>query len=107
MIVWDILNSVGRLGLTIVAIVLITRYRDMLSWPERVGLGMAGAGSFLTIAVIWERTESPMDGWATSVLTYGALLAWGALAWRKHVHTVNNERHIRQAEEWMVKRHGN
>jgi hypothetical protein len=72
MMTLDILNTLGRLLLTLIVVVKITRFRDTMNAVERVSLGVMGSGSFLTIAVIWERTGSPFEGWATTLLTFGA-----------------------------------
>lgn len=99
--IWDIVNSVGRLLLTVVAILLITRLRHVLNAYERVGLGLAGAGSFLTIGVLWERHGSPFEGWATTLLTYGALMAWCGFAWRKLRHDQDNAEAVRRSRAYL------
>lgn len=95
--IWDMVNSIGRLLLTVVVIILITRLRHLLNTLERVGLGFAGAGSFLTIPVIWQIQGSPFEGWATTLLTYGALMAWVGFGWRKLRHGQRNAQAIADA----------
>lgn len=95
--IWDLVNSLGRLLLTVIVIILITRLRHLLNALERIGLGFAGAGSFLTIPVIWQRHGSPFEGWATTLLTYGALMAWVGFGWRKLRHDQRNAQAVAEA----------
>ncbi|MBB4616895.1 hypothetical protein [Sphingomonas abaci] len=104
MIAWDIVNTLGRLVLTLIVVVKITRFRGTLNAMERVSLGAMGGGSFLTIAVIWERQSSPFDGWATTLVTFGAvgfLIGRTVRDW-KHDHA--NARANEQAERWLQAR---
>lgn len=100
----EIANSVGRLALTCSSIFLVTHLRHMLNFAERLGLGMVGAGSFLTIAVIWERQNSPFDGWAVTLLTYGALLFFCGFGWRKVRHDRANHDAARMARRYLEAR---
>lgn len=99
--VWDILNTLGRLALTVIVIYKLTQFRSMMIMLERVGLGIMGAGSFLTVAVIWEREQSPFDGWAVTVLTFGAVLFLGGRTWRDRRHQRANDAMARMAsQQW-------
>jgi len=84
--IWDIVNSFGRLLVTAIASIIVTALREELNECERAGLGLMGAGSFLTIGVIWEQRQSPFDGWAVTLLTYGVVLFLGGYGWRKLRH---------------------
>jgi len=76
--IWDIINSLGRLILTVLATGIVMFVPEELSHSERAGLALTGSGSFLTIGVIWEGHDSPFDGWATTIITYGMVLfLWG------------------------------
>jgi len=94
MIVWDMANSIGRLALMIVVVVKITHFSATLNRIERFGMGMMGAGSFLTINVIWERQASPYDGWASTMLTWGAILFLSGRTYRDWCHELNNNRQV-------------
>lgn len=98
---WDITNSILRLILMGLAVVAITKYRHMFLRDERVGLGIMGGCAFLTIGVIWERQNSPFDGWATSLFTFGAVLFLNGLLRRKSRHDRANEAQLKVAEAWM------
>lgn len=97
----DLANSFGRLLLTFAAIFLVTHLRHLLNLAERLGLGMIGGGSFLTIAVIWERQQSPFDGWSVTILTYGALVFFGGFGWRKLRHDRANQEAARAAAQYL------
>lgn len=97
---WDILNSLGRLMLTLIVIYKLSQFREMMIPIERLGLGMMGAGSLLTISIIWERTRSPFDGWAVTVMTVGAVLFVAGRTWRDRRHQRANDALVRQAEHW-------
>jgi len=100
----EIANSVGRLALTCSSIFLVTHLRHMLNFAERFGLGMVGGGSFLTIAVIWERQQSPFDGWAVTILTYGALIFFCGFGWRKLRHDRANQQAVATARRYLEAR---
>ncbi len=97
MMTLDILNTLGRLLLTLIVVVKITRFRDTMNAVERVSLGIMGSGSFLTIAVIWERTGSPFEGWATTLLTFGAFGFLIGRTLRDWKHDGNNRAALTQA----------
>lgn len=76
--IWDIINSFGRLVVTVLATCIVMYVPEELNRRERAGLALTGSGSILTIGIIWEGRDSPFDGWATSIMTYGILLfLWG------------------------------
>lgn len=104
MMAWDILNTLGRLVLTMIVVVKITRFRDTLNVVERICLGVMGSGSFLTIAVIWERTGSPFEGWATTLLTFGAVGFLIGRTMRDWKHDGANQRAIAQARSHFQSR---
>lgn len=102
--IWDILNTFGRLILTAVAFLLITQLRHMLNLAERTGLGMMSSGSFLTIGVIWEGVRSPFDGWSVTLLTYGSILFLSGFAYRKLRHDTANRIQRRAAARHLQSR---
>jgi hypothetical protein len=101
---WDILNSAGRALLTLLAIYKLAQFREMMIPLERLGLGMMGGGSFLTIAVIWERQRSPFDGWSVTVLTVGAVLFLAGRTWRDRRHQRANEMQVHWHKQWKEQR---
>jgi len=98
---WDLLNSCGRLGLTVVMVWVVTRFRDSLNAFQRLGLGFAAGGSLLTINVIWERTHSPYDGWSVTLLTYGVLSFMLGTAFRYWQHQHRNDEQGRYYMDWL------
>jgi hypothetical protein len=97
MIVFDLMNSIGRLCLTVLAIYIMLNQRETLNAAERFGIGLIGGCSILTISVIWERQASPYDGWASAILTIGFMLAVGGKTWRTRKHMLRNDAMKRQA----------
>lgn len=101
MMTLDILNTLGRLLLTLIVVVKVTRFRDTMNMIERVSAGVMGSGSFLTIAVIWERTGSPFEGWSTTLLTYGAVGFMFGRTIRDWKHDHRNQSTISQAIAYL------
>jgi len=96
-VIFDILNSFGRIMLTIIVIYKLTHLRDTMNVVERVGLGLVGGCSFLTVGVIWER-DGPFEGWASTMMTFGCILFLGGRTWRDRRHLRANERQIQYWE---------
>ncbi len=103
---FDILNSIGRLVLTAIVIYKLGQFRDMANMAERIGLGFMGGGSFLTIPNIWEAEQSPFDGWAATLLTWGAVLFVVGRTYRDRRHFKRNEEAKQQAREYLATRGG-
>lgn len=93
--IFDILNSLGRVILTGLVVYKLTQYRDMANMVERIGLGLMGGCSFLTVGVIWER-DGPFEGWASTVMTVGVVLYIGGRTYRDRKHDIAN--HLASAE---------
>lgn len=98
---WDIINALLRLSLTFICIYKLAQFRDQTNMAERVGIGMIGGGSFMTIGIILEGTVSPFDGWATSVMTAGVVLLIAGRTWRDLQHQRNNRRQLIASRAWM------
>lgn len=98
--IWDALNIAGRLLLTGIVVYKLARFREMMIPVERVGLGMMGGGSFLTVPVIVERQASPFDGWAITLLTVGAVVFLIGRTWRDRRHQKANEAMVNMARGW-------
>lgn len=101
---WELLNSLGRILLTIIVMVKVTRFGETLNPVERVGLGMMGGGSLLTVNVIWEHQASPYSDWATSLVTYGAVLFLAGRTWRDWRHEYRNITARQQARAYLQSR---
>lgn len=94
---FDIANVLLRLLLTALVIYKLSQFREMANLVERIGLGMMGGGSFLTVPIIMDRNHSPFDGWATTVLTLGVVLLIGGRTYRDWKHARANEAAVEQA----------
>ena len=101
MIIWLICNSLFRVAILLLAVIAITKYRHMFIRLERIGLGLMGGPGFMTINVIWERENSPFDGWAAALYTLGAVLFLTGMLWRKGRHDRNNHRQLIASQAWM------
>jgi hypothetical protein len=94
---WALAHSLIRLVLTVIVVVKITRFRDTLNRVERFGLGVMGGCGILTLNVIWERQQSPYDGWATTLFSFGAILFLAGRTYRDWKHQRANDL---QVEYW-------
>jgi hypothetical protein len=104
MTMFDFFNVAGRLVLTVIVVFKITQFRDMTNFVERTGLGIMGAGSFLTIPVILFKNDNPFEGWAVSLLTYGAILFLAGRTWRDYKHARANKIMAQRGEVWLAQR---
>lgn len=100
---FEMINSVGRVLLTIIVVYKLSQFRDMANLCERTGLGLIGGGSFLTVSVIWE-PHGPFEGWATAVMTLGVILLLVGRTWRDKQHSVRNLRAVKLAREHLQSR---
>lgn len=101
---WEIINAILRLILTGLVIYKLSQFREFANIWERMGLGMMGGGSFLTIGILIEGPRSPFDGWAVTVLTLGMVLLIGGRTWRDMKHERANREQLEYAKEWRGKR---
>lgn len=101
--IFDILNSVGRLALTMLVVYKLTQFREMANVIERLGLGLLGGCSFLTIAVIWER-DGPFEGWASTMMTLGAIMLLAGRTYRDMKHDRANHVGRNEAERYLKAR---
>lgn len=104
MTLFDYLNVLGRLLVTIVSIYMLSQYRHRLILTERAGLGMMGGGSFMTIPIIVAQHDNPFSGWATSILTFGAVLFLVGRTWRDRRHDIANQKAVRASREHLESR---
>ena len=104
MTVFDVMNVAGRVVVTAIVVFKLTQFREMTNFCERIGLGMMGAGSFLTIPVIMFKNDNPFEGWSVSLLTYGVILFLAGRTWRDHKHARANKQMVRQGLVWKAQR---
>lgn len=104
MTIFDGINIAGRMILTVIVVYKVTQFREMANAVERYGLGLMGAGSFLTVPVILYRGMNPFEGWAVSLLTIGAIMFLSGRTWRDMKHQAANQEMIRRGQEWAAKR---
>jgi hypothetical protein len=104
MIAFDVLNAIGRIILTVIVVYKITQFREMTNATERFGLGMMGAGSFLTVPVLLFKDQNPYEGWAISLLTMGAILFLAGRTWRDRKHSRGNKLAVEQGRAWQAQK---
>ena len=96
MIVWDILNSLFRLGIAAILIWKLVRFPGLFNGLERYGMSLAAGSSLLTITVIWDGQRSPYDGWATALFSLAILIYFTGRMTRHWRHEANNRAQLRQ-----------
>lgn len=104
MTLFDYLNVMLRLTVTVIAVYKLAQFRDHMIALERAGLGMMGGGSFITIPIIVAKHDNPFSGWATTVLTLGAVLFLAGRAWRDRRHELANAQANREAHDYLKSR---
>lgn len=104
MTVFDTINVAGRIVLTAIVVYKLAQFRELANITERYGLGMMGAGSFLTVPIIILKNGNPFEGWAVSLLTIGAILFLGGRTWRDSKHSRANAAMVRQGRDWQAQR---
>lgn len=101
MTIFDIMNVIGRTILTLIVVYKLAQFREMANAVERLGLGMMGAGSFLTVPVILYKNNNPFEGWSVTLLTVGAVMFLVGRTWRDRRHMLANERQVKQSREYL------
>lgn len=101
---FDSINVVGRIVLTVIVIYKLAQFREMANISERYGLGMMGAGSFLTVPIIVLKDANPFEGWAVSLLTIGAIMFLAGRTWRDRKHALANAEQVRRGHEWLAQK---
>ena len=103
---WAVVPILLRLLLSRIAIMTIPRFRVTLNFIERVGLGIIGAGSFLTIGNIWKGPgpDNPFEGWTVALMTFGVVLLLLGRTYRDWRHERANIKMIEHAREWQHQR---
>jgi hypothetical protein len=107
LLIFAIGNTIARLALTLFIAVAIDIYADDLNKTERVGLGLLGGSSFMTIGPIWgsyQRVQTPYDQWSGFLMTMGCLIFAGGRMWRLHRHRLRNRRARDEARQYLAGR---
>lgn len=101
-----ILSVLLRLTLTAYITYELVRYGPMLNMGERVGLGMAGGSSFMTIAVISDVNHegTPFDNVAGMLFSLGFVVYLIARQLRLHRHEKANQDAVEQAREHFARK---
>lgn len=103
MIVWDIINSIMRVGIMLIVAWKLIRFFHLFNSWERWGMSIAGGCSLLTVSVIWGGERSPYDGWATTLFSFGVLLYFIGRTTRHWRHERNNQAMVLAARRHMKK----
>lgn len=75
MVALSFINATLRIALAILLSFKLYHYYDRFNLAERVGMGIMGGTTFLTIAPVLDtgHAGTPFDGWAGTLFTAGAL----------------------------------
>lgn len=101
MTAFEAINAGLRILLTGIVIYKITQFRDMANPVERLGLGLMGSGSFLTVPIILYKNQNPFEGWAVALLTLGAIMLLIGRTYRDHKHWRANQQQRVEAERHL------
>lgn len=95
-VAFALFNAILRIAITLTVVFKLLRYGHLLNQAERVGLAVAGSGSFLTLAPIWDvyREGTPYDIWAGVLLAFGFLLYMLGRLSRHIRHDRNNRAQV-------------
>lgn len=96
--IWDILNSLLRITITLIVVYKLTQFTGMMIKAERAGLGLMASGSLMTVPIIWYGQRSPFDGWAVTVMTGGAVLFLLGRTYRDYRHQRANDLQVKWHE---------
>lgn len=96
---WFIITALLRLGITAIVVWKLTVHRDLFIPSERIGLGLAGGASLLTIPSFATGLESPFEGWAVTLFSAGFFIYLCGRTSRHFRHRARNEEMKRQARQ--------
>ncbi len=98
-----VLNMLLRAVLTLCTIYCIIRFGTRMNFPERMGAGVVGGASIMTIPMIYDiyKQGTPFDGWATSLITFGCISIFVGLMQRARAHERRNEEAVEQARKHL------
>lgn len=99
--IWPILHIIANVSMVIIAVFMLSRWRDVYNASERVGLGLIGGCGLMRVNVIWEVGRSPFYQWAPTLMTVGFALLLAGRAWRDWGHEWRNDRANRQAGAYL------
>lgn len=105
-VIFVLLNIGLRALLTLCTIYCILRFGPRLNYLERLGAGVVGGASLMTIPLIIDvfKQGTPFDGWATSLITAGVITAFCGLMKRAHAHELRNRDAVEQAKAHLSER---
>jgi len=100
------LNIGLRAVLTLCTVYLIVKFGQRLNFKERLGTGIIGGSSIMTIPLIIDvhKDGTPFDGWATSLITIGFIFAFLGLRDRFRDHERRNADAKEQAAHYLNER---
>src|SRR6478609_11408597 len=91
---WEALNLICRLGISAVCVAKLWLYFGAYKPSERIGIGIAGGCSLMSVGVLFEGSQSPFAEWATALFAFGILLYITGRLERQIRHERANREHL-------------
>lgn len=85
----------------------LVRFGEAMNELERLGLGLIGGSSFMTLAPIYGavyRIDTPFDQWSGVILKVGCIVFAVARTVRIYRHELRNDAQIKVAREHLESR---
>jgi hypothetical protein len=101
-----VLNAAACISLTVLVTGTMMAFRDQFIWVERLGIGLMGGSSFLTIAPLVDlsRDGTPFDAWPSFLLKIGCIMLFSGRLYRLLRHEQANILQKRFAAEHLAAR---
>jgi len=98
---WEAVDALCRLGVSLVAIVMLTYFYDDYKADERFGIGVAGGCALMTVPVALEGPAGPFAEWAGALFAFGILVYFVGRVRRKIKHETANKAQHRIARDHL------
>lgn len=106
---------IGALNLLLRSIFLLcmvhalVRFGYRLNLAQRAGMGFAGGAALMTLPSVWayhfeRQSDTPFDGWATTILMSGCILFFIATTRRYRGHERANEAQRESSRRYLQER---
>lgn len=101
---WTATGVVSSICILAIVAWKLTVWHHCFNVSERVGMGLTGAGAFLTIPAILQAPGNPFDGWAMAIFRMGVCIYFIGRMLRHRRHKQRNDEAIAQAHAYWAER---